>query len=150
MSENPSNKPSQSILWPVNHWRMIIILESVNEVLHRTVMARGIPTNVGIANAGKKCIVILGHKKIQDHKIELLADDTVYTCVADSKGRLSSIGPKNVGKDITVLLRLEVHEEDKKGTEQEEKLRKLKEELAEKQEQLNRLAKQIKELEERK
>lgn len=126
---------------------MIIIIESVNEVLHRTVMARGIPTNVGIANAGKKCIVILGNKETQDHKIELLADDTVDTCVADSKGRLSSIGPKNVGKDVTVLLRLELHDEDKKSAEQEEKLKQLKEDLAEKQEQLNRLAKQIKELE---
>ena len=141
MSEKPSNKPSQSILWPVNHWRIIIILESVNEVLYRTVMARGIPTNIGIANAGKKCIVIVGHKEIQDHKIELLAEDTVYTCVADSKGRLSSIGLTNVGKDVTVLLHLELHEEDKKGTEQEERLKKLKDDLAEKQEQLNRLAK---------
>ena len=78
------------------------MFESVKEVLHRTVMSRRIPTNVGIANAGKKCIVILGHKEVQDHKIELLAEDTVYTCVADSKGRLSSIGPKNVGKDVTV------------------------------------------------
>ena len=126
---------------------MIIMFESVKEVLHRTVMARRIPTNVGIANAGKKCIVILGHKEVQDHKIELLAEDTVYTCVADSKGRLSSIGPKNVGKDVTVLLRLEFHEEDKKVTEQEEILKKLKDDLAEKQEQLNRLAKKIKELE---
>lgn len=147
MSEKPSNKPSKSVLWPINHWRITIILESVNEVLHRTVMARGIPTNVGIANAGKHCIVILGHKEIQDHKIELLADDTVYTCVADSKGRLSSIGPKNVGKDVTVLLRLELHKEDKKGTEQEEKLKKLKDDLAEKQEQLNWLATQTEELE---
>jgi uncharacterized protein YoxC len=53
-----------------------------------------------------------------------------------------------VGKDVTVLLCLELPEEDKKGTEQEEKLKKLKEDLAGKQEQLNRLAKQIKELEE--
>lgn len=79
----------------------------------------------------------------------MLADDTVYTCVADSKGRLSSIGLKNVGKDVTVLLNLELHEEDKKGTEQEEKLKKLKDDLAEKQEQLNRLVKQIKKLEKR-
>jgi len=99
-------------------------------------MARGIPTNVGVANAGKHCIVILGNKEIQDHKIKLLADDTVYTCVADSKGRLSSIGPKNMGKDVTVLLRLELHEEDKKSTEQEEELKKLKEDRTEKQEQL--------------
>ena len=149
MSEKPSNKPSQSILWPVNHWRIIFILESVNEVLHRTVTARGIPTNVGITNAGKKCIVIVGYKEVQDHKIELLADDPVYTCVADSKGRLSSIGLQNVGKDVTVLLHLELHEENKKGTEQEENLKRLKDDLAEKQEQLNRLANQIKELEER-
>jgi hypothetical protein len=147
MSEKPSNKPSQSILWPINYWRVIIILESVNEVLHRIVMARGIPTNVGITNAGKKCIVIVGHKEVQDHKIELLAGDTVYTCVADSKGRLSSIGLQNVGKDVTVLLHLKLHEEDKKGTEQEEMLKKLKDDLAEKQEQINQLAKQIKELE---
>ncbi|MHC1755788.1 MAG: hypothetical protein AB9861_10250 [Methanosarcina sp.] len=86
MSEKPSKKPSRSILWPVNHWRIIIVLESVNKLLHRTVMTRGIPTNVGIANAGKKCIVILGHKEYRITKIELLADDTVYTCVADSKG----------------------------------------------------------------
>lgn len=149
MSKKPSNKPSRSILWPVNRWRIIIILESVSEVLHRTVMSRGIPTNVGIANAGKKCIVIVGHKKVQDHKIELLADDTIYTCVADSKGRLSSIGLNNMGKDVTVLLRLESHEEDKKGTEKEEKLKKLKADMAEKQEQLNHLVEQIKELEER-
>jgi hypothetical protein len=54
-----------------------------------------------------------------------------------------------VEKDVTILLNLELHEEDKKGTEQEEKLKKLKDNLAEKQEQLNRLVKQIKESEER-
>ena len=66
------------------------------------------------------------------------------------EGEISSIGLKNVGKDVTVLLHLELHEEDKKGTEKEENLKKLKDDLAEKQEQLNRLVKQIKELEERK
>lgn len=47
--------------------------------------------------------MILRHKEIQDHKIELLVDDTVYTCVADSKRRLSYIGAKNVGKDVSYL-----------------------------------------------
>lgn len=44
-------------------------------------------------------------------------------------------------------MRLKLNEKDKKGTEQEEELKKLKEDLAEKQEQLTRLAKHIKELE---
>jgi hypothetical protein len=60
-------------------------------------MARGIPTNVSIANAGKQCIVILGYKEEHDHQIYLLAEDVIFTCVADSKGRLSSIGLENIG-----------------------------------------------------
>lgn len=101
MTSRPSNKPLQSMLWPSNRGRLILILESFDEVLHRVVMARGIPTNVGIANAGKQCIVILGQKEVQDRQIYLLADDVIYTSVADSKGRLSSIGLENIGKDIT-------------------------------------------------
>jgi hypothetical protein len=94
-----SSKLSQSIVWPSNHGRLILILESVDEVLHRVVMARGIPTNVGIANSGKQCIVILGHKEVQNHQIYLLASDVIFTTDADSKGRLSSIGLDNIGKD---------------------------------------------------
>ena len=72
MTSRSPNKPSQSILWPSNHGRLILILESVDEVLYRVVMARGIPTNVGIANSGKQCIVILGHKEVQNTKFTCL------------------------------------------------------------------------------
>ncbi len=40
--------------------------------------------------------MILKHKEVQDNKIELLADDTIYIWVADSKGRSSSVGLENV------------------------------------------------------
>lgn len=142
-----SNKPSQSILWPSNHGRLILFLESVDEVLHRVVMARGIPTNVGIANSGKQCIVILGHKEVQNHQIYLLPADVIFSSVADSKGRLSSIGLDNLGKDVTVILRLSKQEEADKGIEKENQLKKLKDEIAKKQEQINRLAERINELE---
>ena len=71
----------------------------------------------------------------------------IFTSVAASKGRLSSIGLDNIGKDITVILRLSEQEEADKGIEKENKLKKLKDEIAKKQEQINRLAERINELE---
>ena len=71
----------------------------------------------------------------------------IFTSVADSKGRLSSIGLDNIGKDITVILRLSEQEEADKGIEKENQLKKLKDEMAKKQEQINRLAERINELE---
>jgi hypothetical protein len=62
-------------------------------------------------------------------------------------GRLSSIGLENIGKDVTVILKLSEQEEAEKGNEKENKLKKLKDEMAKKQEQLYSLAERINELE---
>ena len=48
---------------------------------------------------------------------------------------------------IIIILHLQAPEEPKKSTEQEEKLKKLKEDIARRQEQLNRLAERVREVE---
>ena len=48
---------------------------------------------------------------------------------------------------IIIILHLQAPEEPKKSTEQEEKLKELKEDIARRQEQLNRLAERVREVE---
>jgi len=72
---------------------------------------KGFPGSVGISNAGEVCTVILGHKKAQDNKINLLAEDAIYTCIGDSKGRLSSVGLQNVEQNCTIILHFKPNEE---------------------------------------
>jgi hypothetical protein len=65
--------------------------------------------------------VILGHKKAQDNKIDLLAEDVIYTGIADSKSRLSSVGLKNVEQNCTITLHFKHIEEAYKVLEKKEK-----------------------------
>jgi hypothetical protein len=62
------------------------------------------PGYVGISNAGEACTMILGHKKAQDNKIDLLAEGAIYTCIVDSKDRLSSVGLQNIEQNCTIIL----------------------------------------------
>jgi uncharacterized protein YoxC len=49
--------------------------------------------------------------------------------------------------DVLIIIHLQAPEEPKKSTEQEEKLKKLKEDIARRQEQLNKLAEKVREVE---
>ncbi len=53
--------------------------------------------------------------------LEISDDDKVFSCIADSMGRLSSVGLPLAGKDVTIVLHLQEPEEDKKSLDQEEK-----------------------------
>jgi len=117
----PTAKPTKTERWPVNHGRITLNLNYSDRIILRTVTDKVFPGSVEISNAGEVCTVILGHKKAQDNKIDLLAEDTIYTCIADSKGRLSSVGLQNVEQNCTIILHFKHNVEAYKIIEKKDK-----------------------------
>ncbi|AKB47803.1 hypothetical protein MSKOL_2026 [Methanosarcina sp. Kolksee] len=116
---------------------------------------------MGSANVGKKCTVITGHKEVEGlqeseetgkvemftgESIEASEEDQIFTCIADSRGLLSSVGLPMAGMDVTIILHLQEPEEPKKSTEQEEKIRNLKNKINKTRAELNKLTEELKEL----
>lgn len=162
MSSRAPNKPSKTESWPSNHGRLTLHLKSSDRILFRKVTDRGLPESVGSANVGKKCTVITGHKEVEGlqeseeagkvemftgESLEISEGDHIFTCIADSRGLLSSVGLPMAGMDVTIILHLQEQEGVEKSTEKEEILKKLKGDLAKKQEQLNRLTERVRRLE---
>ncbi len=162
MGSRAPNKPSKTELWPSNHGRLTLHLKYSDRILFRKVTDRGLPESVGSANVGKKCTVVTGHKEVEGlqdsneagkvemftgESIEVSEGDQIFTCIADSRGLLSSVGLPLAGMDVTIILHLQEQEVVEKSTEQEEILKKLKGDLAKKQEQLNRLTERVRKLE---
>lgn len=163
MSQRPSNKPSQTQAWPVDHGRLTLHLKPYDRVLFRKVTDRGLPESVGSANVGKKCTVILGHMDVEGlqeaeksgpiemfigESLKISDDDKVFSCVADSRGLLSSVGLTLAGKDVTIILHLQGPEKDKKSLDQEEKRKKLKNKINKTQAELTRLTEEFKKVSE--
>jgi hypothetical protein len=74
---------------------------------------------VGAGNAGKACIVILGHKEIEDMEnvrsfrdleefkgssVDILPEDMAFSCMIDSIGAPYSVGGSNKGKNVTIIV----------------------------------------------
>jgi hypothetical protein len=117
MSSRPSSRPSITEPWP--RYRRLTMHLSSDRIFFRSVNSRGIPEGVGAGNAGKHCTVILGHKKIKGIQkvkefrdlqvytglsIELFPEDEVFSCIINSIGAPSSVGIRNAGKDITIIV----------------------------------------------
>jgi len=162
MTERPSNRPGKAEPWPKQHRKLTMQLNPSDRIFFRSINARGIPGGTGAGNAGKSCIVIIGHKEISDlenvrtfrdleefkgSSVDILPDDMVFSCLVDSVGAPYSVGLPNKGKDVTIILYSEPQEEAEKGTGNEDKLKKLQAEFFKTHEKLNRLAEQINELE---
>lgn len=119
MTERPSNRPGKSEPWPTMHRKLTMQLEPSDRIFFRSTNARGIPAGVGAGNAGKACIVIIGHKEIEDlekvrtfrdleefrgSSVDILPDDMVFSCLVDSVGAPYSVGIPNMGKDVTIIV----------------------------------------------
>lgn len=161
MSQRPSTRPSKTQEWPAEHGRLTLHLKPSDRVLFRKVTDRGLPESVGSANVGKKCTVITGHKDVEGlqeaeksgpiemfigQSLEVSDQDQIFSCIADSRGLLSSVGLPQAGKDVTIILHLQEPEETKKGTEKEEKIKKLKTKINKVQAELDRLTEELKTL----
>jgi len=100
-------------------------LEPSDRIFFRSVNARGIPAGVGAGNAGRPCIVVIGHKEIEGlqkvrsfrdmeefsgSSVEILPEDLTFSCQVDSVGAPYSVGKENTGKDVTII----VHGEEEK------------------------------------
>ncbi|WP_292379165.1 hypothetical protein [Methanosarcina sp. UBA289] len=161
MSQRPSTRPSKTQEWPADHGRLTLHLKPSDRVLFRKVTDRGLPESVGSAHHGKRCTVITGHKDVEGlqeaersgpiemftgQSLEVSDNDQVFSCVADSRGLLSSVGLPMAGKDVTIILHLQEPEEVKKGLDQEVKITKLKAKINKAQAELNRLTEELKSL----
>lgn len=159
MSLRPSTRPSKTKEWPAEHGRLTLHLKPSDRVLFRKVTDRGLPESVGSAHRGKKCTVITGHKDVEDlqeaeksgpiemftgQSLEVSDEDQVFSCVADSRGLLSSVGLPQAGKDVTIILHLQEPEESQKGLGQEEKIKKLRTKISKVQAELDRLTEELK------
>ncbi|WP_292372741.1 hypothetical protein [Methanosarcina sp. UBA411] len=116
---------------------------------------------MGSAHKRKKCTVITGHKEVEGlqeaersgpiemftgNSLEVSDQDQIFSCIADSRALLSSVGLPLAGNDITIILHLQEPEEVKKGLDQEEKITKLKAKINKVQAELNRLTEELKSL----
>jgi len=161
MTSRPSTRPSKTQEWPAEHGRLTLHLKPSDRVLFRKVTDRGLLESVGSAHQGKKGTVILGHKEVEGlqeaegsgsiemfigQSIEVSDQDQVFSCVADSRGLLSSLGLPQAGKDVTIILHLHEPEEGKKGLDQEEKIKKLRTKINKVQAELDRLTEELKAL----
>jgi len=161
MSSRPSTRPSKTQEWPEEHGRLTFHLKPSDIILFRKVNPQGLPESVGSAHQGKKCTVILGHKDVEGlqeadgsrsiemftgQSLEVSDKDQVFSCVADSRGLLSSVGLPQAGKDVTIILHLQEAEEAQKGLEQEEKIKKLRTKINKVQAELDRLTEELKTL----
>lgn len=119
MSERPANRPGKAEPWPKQYRKLTMQLQPSDKIFFRSVNARGIPAGVGAGNAGKACIVILGHKQIEGlekvrsfrdleefsgSSVDILPDDQVFSCQVDSVGSPYSVGGTNKGKDVTIIV----------------------------------------------
>jgi len=162
MTERPSNRPGKSEPWPTQHRKLTIQLKPSDRVFFRSTNARGIPAGVGAGNAGKDCIIIMGHKEIEDlekvrsfrdleefsgSSVDILPEDMVFSSVVDYVGAPYSVSAPNKGKDVTIIVYSVPQEEAENGAGNEDKLKKLQAEFMKTHEQLNMLAEQINELE---
>lgn len=162
MSGRPSNRPSKTQEWPLNHGEITIHLTPSDRVIFGKVLSDGRIGYVSKSNVGQLCIAIIGHQEIEGlqesgepgkvemftgESIKVSKDDEIFTCLVDIRGLLSSVGIGNAGKDVTIILHLEPQEGQEKDVEKGEKIKKLTAEFVKKHEQLNKLAEQINELE---
>ncbi|WP_292387702.1 hypothetical protein [Methanosarcina sp. UBA5] len=119
MSQRPSTRPSKTQEWPAEHGRLTLHLKPSDRVLFRKVTDRGLPESVDSANVRKKCTVITGHKDVEGlqeaeksgpiemfigQSLEVSDQAQIFSCVADSRGLLSSVGLPQAGKDVTIIL----------------------------------------------
>ena len=119
MTERPSNRPGKAEPWPKQYRKMTMQLNPSDRIFFRSVNTRGIPAGVGAVNAGKGCIVILGHKEIEDlekvrsfrdleefagSSVEIFPEDLVFSCMVDNIGAPFSVGKDNRGKDVTIIV----------------------------------------------
>lgn len=164
MTERPSNRPGKSEPWPTQHRKITMQLKPLDRVFFRSTNARGIPAGVGAGNAGnagKDCLIIIGHKEIVDldkvrsfrdleefsgSSVDILPGDMVFSSVVDSVGAPYSVGAPNKGK-VTIILYSEPHEAADKGTDKADKIKNLTAEFVKTHERLNLLAEQINALE---
>lgn len=116
---NAPNRPGKAEPWPKQYRKLTMHLQPSDRIFFRSVNARGIPAGVGAGNAGKDCIVIIGHKEIEDlEKIRTFRDleefagssvvlnpeDVVFSCQVDNIGAPYSVGKENEGKDVTIIV----------------------------------------------
>lgn len=119
MNERPSNRPGKAEPWPKQYRKLTMQLQPSDKIFFRSVNARGIPAGVGAGNAGKACIVIIGHKEIEGLRkvrsfrdleefsgssVEINPEDLVFSCQIDSVGAPYSVGIQNKGKDVTIIV----------------------------------------------
>lgn len=119
MTERPSNRPGKAEPWPQIHRKLTLQLQHSDSIFFRSVNARGYPAGVGAGNLGKSCIVIMGHKEIEDMEkvrsfrdleefagssVVLDPEDMVFSSVVDAAGAPYSVGAVNKGKDVTIIV----------------------------------------------
>ncbi|BBL63614.1 hypothetical protein [Methanosarcina mazei] len=119
MTERPSNRPGKAEAWPTMHRKLTMQLTPSDRIFFRSVNARGYPEGVGAGNLGKPCMVIIGHKEIEDlEKVRTFRDleefkgssvvldpeDLVFSCMIGSAGAPYSVGTPNKGKDVTIIV----------------------------------------------
>lgn len=119
MTERPANRPGKVEPWPTMHRKSTMQLEPEDRIFFRPVNARGIPAGVGSGNAGKSCIVIIGHKELSDlekvrtfrdieefkgSSVDILPGDLVFSSMVDSVGAPFSVGTPNKGKNVTIIV----------------------------------------------
>ena len=126
MTERPSSRPGKSEPWPTQHRNLTMQLKPSDKIFFRSTNARGIPAGVGAVNAGKDCIIIMGHKEIEDMEkvrsfrdleefsgssVDIIPGDIVLSSVIDAAGSPYSVGTPNKRKDVTIILYSEQQEE---------------------------------------
>lgn len=129
MTERPSNRPGKSEPWPQIHRKIIMQLQPSDRIFFRSTNARGIPAGVGAGNAGKSCLVTMGHKEIVDlekvrtfrdleefsgSSVDICPGDIIFSSVIDAAGSPYSVGLPNKGKAVTIILFSEPQEEAEK------------------------------------
>ncbi len=123
MTDRAPNRPCKVEPWPKQYRKLTMQLDPSDRIFFRSVNARGIPAGVGAGNAGRACTVIIGHKQIEGlekvrsfrdleefsgSSVEILPEDLVFSSGVDNIGAPFSVGKENKGKDVTIIVHVDV------------------------------------------
>jgi len=103
MSGRPSNRPSKTQEWPLNHGEITIHLTPSDRVIFGKVLSDGRIGYVSKSNVGQLCIAIIGYQEIEGlqesgepgkvemftgESIKVSKDDEIFTCLGMVKKQL--------------------------------------------------------------
>lgn len=79
---------------------LIVELGLRHRIEYGKVTAQGYPSSWLPGIVGQQITVIIGHK---EELIRIKPTDEAYTCTVGNLGKISSVGKKNAGKEITII-----------------------------------------------